>query len=103
MPSMEAMAYLAPPAETLVVAPADSSVTIRVYCWPKAHRYINLLHLQDKVLSALKNRLVEHSMTLPFPTQHILLQTLPNGNDEKLVDNLGATIETTPVRQKMQS
>jgi len=72
-----------PPAEALVVALAESSVNIRIYWWTMTPQHMHTLYLQDKVLTALKNSLVESHIDLPLPTQQIVLQTLPesaNGN-----------------------
>jgi small conductance mechanosensitive channel len=77
-----------PPAEALVVALADSSVNIRIYWWTMTPQHIHTLHLQDKVLTALKNRLVKSGIEFPMPTQQIVLQTLSaNGNSEHSDDN----------------
>ncbi|MBO0779026.1 MAG: mechanosensitive ion channel family protein [Ktedonobacteraceae bacterium] len=65
-----------PPAEALVVALAESSVTVRVYWWTMLLLHADVQHLQDKVLIALKNKLAENGITLPMPTQQILLQTV---------------------------
>jgi small conductance mechanosensitive channel len=70
-----------PPAEALVAALAESTVNIRVYWWTKMPQHIHTLHLQDKVLTALKTRLVENDIDLPFPTQQILLQMLPKSDN----------------------
>ena len=64
-----------PPAEAFVVALAESSVNIRVYWWTKTPHQDSILQLQDKVLTTLKNRLIEHNVDLPFPTHQIILQT----------------------------
>ena len=70
-----------PPAEAFVVALADSSVNIRVYWWTTTPQHLSILRLQDKVLTVLKNRLLEHGVDLPFPTQQIYLQS------QSIVDN----------------
>ncbi len=72
-----------PAAEVLVVALAESGIKIRIYWWTMTPRHMDALYLQDKVLMALKNCLVESGIDLPIPTQQIVLQTLPeigNGN-----------------------
>lgn len=78
-----------PPAEAFVVALADSSVTIRVYWWTTMPQHLSILRLQDKVLTILKNRLLEHGVDLPFPTQQIYLQSQTIGSNERnvFVDN----------------
>ncbi|HEY4035139.1 MAG TPA: mechanosensitive ion channel family protein [Ktedonobacteraceae bacterium] len=80
-----------PPAEALVVALADCNVNIRIHWWTMTPQNIHTLHLQDKVLTALKNSMVKSGIDLPMPSQQILLQTLSesgNGNhsnDSKLL------------------
>jgi len=72
-----------PPAEALVVALGDSGVTIRIYWWTTTPGQTHILHLQDKVLTALKNRLLETGIDLSIPTQQVVLQKMPenaNGN-----------------------
>ncbi len=74
-----------PPPEAFVVALAQSSVTIRIYWWTTMPQHISILRLQDKVLTALKNRLLAHGVDLPFPTQQIIIQHAPDTN-EKVLD-----------------
>ena len=77
-----------PPAEALVVALAESSINIRVYWWTMMPRHMDALHLQDKVLTALKNSLIESGIDLPLPTQQIVLRTLPeSGNGDRSDDH----------------
>lgn len=66
-----------PPAEAFVVALAESSVNIRVYWWTMSPEDMHILYLQDKVLTALKNRLIESGVDIPFPTRQIFLQVQP--------------------------
>ena len=75
-----------PAAEAFVVALAESSVNIRVYWWTMSTRDTHILQLQDKVLTALKNRLIESGVDLPFPTQQIVLQTQPEGSNGNHAD-----------------
>jgi small-conductance mechanosensitive channel len=65
-----------PPAEVLVVALADTSVNIRLYWWTMIPQHPYTLHLQDKVLTSLKNSLVKSGIELSMPSQQIVLQTL---------------------------
>ncbi len=72
-----------PPAEVLVVALADTSVNIRLYWWTMIPQHPYTLHLQDKVLTSLKNSLVKSGIELSMPSQQIVLQTLSgNGKNE---------------------
>lgn len=64
-----------PAPEALVVALADSGVVIRIYWWTMMPQHKQLLTLQDKVLTVLKNSLADSGISLPIPTQQILLQT----------------------------
>ena len=63
---------LADPApEAIVMALASSSVNIRARWWTKSPRGI-VLAVQSEVITAIKTRLAESGIDLPFPTQHIL-------------------------------
>ena len=76
-----------PPAEVLVVALADTSVNIRLYWWTMIPQHPYTLHLQDKVLTSLKNSLVKSGIELSMPSQQIVLQTLSgNGKSESSDD-----------------
>jgi small conductance mechanosensitive channel len=66
-----------PPAEALVVALTSSGVRLRVAWWTREHGHSGVLHLQDKVLTALKNQLAAHQVAFPTQSQHIFLQPLP--------------------------
>jgi small conductance mechanosensitive channel len=65
-----------PPAEAFVVELGDSGVTIRIYWWTTSPDHIRILHLQDKVLIALKNWLIESGIDISVPTQQIVLQKI---------------------------
>ena len=75
-----------PAPEALVVALAESAVTMRVSWWTNAHRQASILHLQDRALTALKNRLLANGVSFPFPTQQVLIQRLPDKNHERSPD-----------------
>ena len=63
---------LADPApDALVVALADFSVSLRVRWWSHPQR-ADVLVVQDRVLAAVKERLVAEGIDLPFPTQQVL-------------------------------
>jgi len=62
-----------PPPDALVVQLAGSSVNIRVRWWIKPPRRADALDTQDKVLTAIKNKLVANGIDLPYPTQQLLL------------------------------
>jgi small-conductance mechanosensitive channel len=61
-----------PTPEVLVVELAESTVNIRARWWIKPPRRADALDTQDRVLSAIKNKLTTNGIDLPFPTQQIL-------------------------------
>lgn len=64
---------LADPApEVLVVDLADFAVKLRVWWWTEPPQRINILHVQSRVLQAIKEVLLERGIDLPYPT-HLLL------------------------------
>lgn len=62
-----------PAPDAIVVALADSTVNIRARWWIKPPFRADMLNMQDKVLTAIKNKLMSHGIDLPFPTQQIFL------------------------------
>ena len=70
-----------PAPDVIVVALADCTVNIRARWWIKPPFRADMLDMQDKVLTAIKNKLTDHGIDLPFPTQQILFhdQTEENG------------------------
>lgn len=64
---------LADPApDAIVVDLADSTVNIRARWWVQPPLRAEVLDLQDKVLTAIKQKLTAHGIDMPFPTQQIL-------------------------------
>lgn len=61
-----------PAPDVLVMELAGSSVNIRVRWWIKPPRRADALDAQDKVLTAIKNKLTANGIDMPFPTQQIL-------------------------------
>jgi small-conductance mechanosensitive channel len=61
-----------PAPDAIVVALADSTVNIRARWWVTPPRRAEVLNLQDKVLTTIKNKLTANGIDLPFPTQQIL-------------------------------
>lgn len=61
-----------PKPDAIVVALAESTVNIRARWWIQPPRRADALDLQDKVLTAIKNKLTTNGIDLPFPTQQIL-------------------------------
>ncbi|NEQ19659.1 MAG: mechanosensitive ion channel family protein [Microcoleus sp. SIO2G3] len=63
---------LDPTPDVLVMELAESTVNIRARWWIKPPRRADALNSRDKVISAIKKKLVENGIDLPFPTQQIL-------------------------------
>ncbi|MEA5573243.1 mechanosensitive ion channel family protein [Calothrix sp. UHCC 0171] len=61
-----------PAPDVLVIELAESTVNIRVRWWINPPRRIDDLQSRDKVLSAIKKKLIANGIDLPFPTQQIL-------------------------------
>ena len=61
-----------PAADVLVMELAESSVNIRARWWIEPPRRADDLYSRDKVLSAIKQKLVENGIDLPYPTRQIL-------------------------------
>lgn len=61
-----------PVADVLVLELAESSVNIRARWWIKPPRRIDDLLSRDKVISAIKQKLYENGIDLPYPTRQIL-------------------------------
>ena len=70
-----------PAPEALVIDLAESSVNIRVRWWVDPPRQADVLDAQDKVLEAIKNKLVAHGIDLPFPTRQILFHDQTEATD----------------------
>lgn len=60
-----------PAPEALVVDLAGSSINIRARWWTDPER-ATVIHTQDKVLTAVVEKLVSNGIDLPFPTRQIL-------------------------------
>ncbi|HWG84055.1 MAG TPA: mechanosensitive ion channel family protein [Deinococcales bacterium] len=61
-----------PAPEALVVDLAESSVNIRARWWISPPRQADTFAARDTVLAAIKTRLVENGIDLPFPTRQVL-------------------------------
>lgn len=70
-----------PEPDAIVVALAESTVNIRARWWIQPPRRADALDLQDKVLTAIKNKLVSNGIDLAFPTQVILFHDQTEEND----------------------
>lgn len=61
-----------PASDALVMELGPSSVTIRARWWITPPRRADALDARDAVLAAIKKKLQENGIDLPFPTQQIL-------------------------------
>jgi|GEM_PF-6086892 len=61
-----------PAPDVLTVQLADATVDLRARWWSESSR-LDVLIVQDRVLTAIKNRLSGEGIDLPFPTQVVLL------------------------------
>ncbi len=61
-----------PAPEVLVVELARSSVNLRVRWWINPPNRADVVASMDRVLHAIKNKLSENGIDLPFPTRQIL-------------------------------
>lgn len=73
-----------PATEVLVVGLTGDGVTLRISWWVRKLGQPELLHLQDRVLTTLKNQLTAHRVAFPTPSQNIVLQRLgEHGSEEQ--------------------
>ncbi|PSB42203.1 mechanosensitive ion channel protein MscS [Chamaesiphon polymorphus CCALA 037] len=70
-----------PAADALVVELAGSAVNIRARWWVQPPRRADVLDLQDRVLTNIKNKLLANGIDLPFPTQQILFHDQTEATD----------------------
>ena len=75
-----------PAPDVLVVELAESTVNIRVRWWIAPPRRIDDMRSRDKVICAIKKKLVENGIDLPYPTRQILFhdQTEETDGDRSL-------------------
>lgn len=70
-----------PAPDVLVVELAGSTVNVRARWWVKPPRRADILDLQDRVLTNIKNKLTANGIDLPFPTQQILFHDQTEATD----------------------
>ena len=70
-----------PAPDAIVVALAGSTVNIRARWWVNPPRRADVLDLQDRVLTNIKNKLTANGIDLPFPTQQILFHDQTEATD----------------------
>jgi small-conductance mechanosensitive channel len=75
-----------PAPDVLVLELAESTVKIRVRWWIAPPRRIDDMRSRDKVICAIKKKLVENGIDLPYPTRQILFhdQTEETDGDRSL-------------------
>ena len=84
-----------PAPEALVVDLAASTINIRARWWITPPRRADALDAQDKILTAINNRMVAAGIDLPFPTQQILFHDQTESTDGDRANQR----EGWPVRQ----
>ena len=70
-----------PTADAIVVELAGNAVNIRARWWVQPPRRADVLDMQDRVLTNIKNKLVANGIDLPFPTQQILFHDQTEATD----------------------
>lgn len=70
-----------PAPDAVVVELAPSTVNIRARWWVTPSIRRDLVESRDKVLTAIKNKLTENGIDLPFPTQQILFHDQTEQSD----------------------
>ena len=70
-----------PAPEALVVDLAASTINIRARWWITPPRRADALDAQDKILTAINNRMIAAGIDLPFPTQQILFHDQTESTD----------------------
>lgn len=70
-----------PSPDAIVIGLAESTVNIRARWWIQPPRRREALDLQDQVLIAIKNKLTQNGIDLPFPTQQILFHDQTEESD----------------------
>jgi small-conductance mechanosensitive channel len=70
-----------PASDAIVVGLAESTVNIRARWWVEPPRRADVLELQDRVLTNIKNKLTANGIDLPFPTQQILFHDQTEASD----------------------
>lgn len=70
-----------PAPDAIVVELAGITVNIRARWWVQPPRRADVLDLQDRVLTNIKNKLTANGIDLPFPTQQILFHDQTEATD----------------------
>jgi small conductance mechanosensitive channel len=70
-----------PAAEVLVSGLADGSILLHILCWTRLLHQIQILRLQDSILTTTKEALVANNIQISMPTQKILLENIHAGKN----------------------
>ena len=70
-----------PTPQAVTVDLAESDVKIRVFYWTQPPRWTNLIRVQDSVIRAIKTKLGENGIDLPYPTTQILFHDQTEDGD----------------------
>jgi small conductance mechanosensitive channel len=70
-----------PAPDALVVELADSSVQILVWYWFSPPEYRNMVKVRDEVLVAMKRKITEAGIDMPYPTHQILFHDQTEDTD----------------------
>lgn len=70
-----------PAPDAIVVELAGSAINIRARWWIQPPRRADVLDLQDRVLTNIKNKLTANGIDLPFPTRQILFHDQTEATD----------------------
>jgi small conductance mechanosensitive channel len=70
-----------PAPDAIVIELAGSTVNVRARWWVAPPRRADVLDLQDRVLTNIKNKLTANGIDLPFPTQQILFHDQTEATD----------------------
>ena len=82
---------LEPAAEVLVIGLKDDSIMLQIFCWTKLVHQAQLLHLQDSILTAIKDTLDANNIQFPTQTQKILLESIKTSNNRVTPEEEQAT------------
>jgi small-conductance mechanosensitive channel len=72
-----------PAAEVLVTGLGNGSIVLQIFCWTQLVHQAQILHLQDSILTTIKNTLIANNIQISMQTQKIQLETTPAGQEKK--------------------
>ncbi len=68
-----------PGAEVLVTGLNDGNIVLQIFCWTPLVHQAQILHLQDRILTTIKDTLVTNNIQISIQTQKIQLETTHAG------------------------